>query len=242
MLAPAKQGFQVSYFDSEGAEQRGPLTALVQVAFESAPPVRGFPSYHRQRNYPGLWWSATLGRHVGYESWLERDQAMLLDFDPRVVGFASQPFWLLWDDGARGRAHAPDWFVRLDDGTGVVIDCRPATRMRPLDQAAFAATSCACTQAGWRYRLVHEHDPVVVGNVRWLAGYRHPRPHDAQVTAALAKAFAQPRGLLDGASSVGEPVAVLPTCYHLLWRGVLTADLTVPLHDRTVVRAAGAGA
>jgi hypothetical protein len=27
---------------------------------------------------------------VGYESWLERDQLMLLDFDPAVVGIASQ--------------------------------------------------------------------------------------------------------------------------------------------------------
>jgi hypothetical protein len=45
------------------------------------------PAYNGQRNFPGLWWSATMGRHVGFESWLERDHAMLLDFDPRVVAF-----------------------------------------------------------------------------------------------------------------------------------------------------------
>jgi hypothetical protein len=28
---------------------------------------------------------------VGYESWLERDRLILLDFDPEVVGIASQP-------------------------------------------------------------------------------------------------------------------------------------------------------
>jgi hypothetical protein len=33
-------------------------------------------------------------QHVGYESWLERDHLMLLDYDPDVVGIASQPFWL----------------------------------------------------------------------------------------------------------------------------------------------------
>ena len=31
--------------------------------------------------------------HVGFESWAERDVAMMLDFDPDVVGFSSQPFW-----------------------------------------------------------------------------------------------------------------------------------------------------
>jgi hypothetical protein len=39
-----------------------------------------------QRGWPGLWWSATLGRHVGYESWLERGHLMLLDLDAREVG------------------------------------------------------------------------------------------------------------------------------------------------------------
>lgn len=31
-------------------------------------------------------------RHVDFESWCERDNLMLLDFDPNVAGFSSQPF------------------------------------------------------------------------------------------------------------------------------------------------------
>ena len=58
-------------------------------------PVRGFPSYKGQRNHVGRWWTATTGSLVGYESWLERDWLMLLDFDPDVVGIAAQPFWIL---------------------------------------------------------------------------------------------------------------------------------------------------
>lgn len=69
--------------------------------FEAAAAVRSFSSYRGQRNWPGLWWSATTGAHIGYESWLERDQAMLLDFDCEVVGFAAEPFWLLFT-GERG--------------------------------------------------------------------------------------------------------------------------------------------
>jgi hypothetical protein len=37
--------------------------------------------------------------HVGFESWLERDHAMLLEFDPGVVGFSSQPFRSWWREG-----------------------------------------------------------------------------------------------------------------------------------------------
>jgi hypothetical protein len=36
------------------------------------------------------------GRHFADESWLERDAAMLLDFDPALSGCAPQPFCLFW--------------------------------------------------------------------------------------------------------------------------------------------------
>ena len=56
-------------------------------------PVRGFPSYKGQRNHVGRWWAATTGSLVGYESWLERDWQMLLDFDSDVVGSAGSSGW-----------------------------------------------------------------------------------------------------------------------------------------------------
>jgi hypothetical protein len=47
--------------------------------------------------------------HVAFESWLARDTAMALDFDPEVVSFAAQPFWLSWPDTDRAHSHAPDF-------------------------------------------------------------------------------------------------------------------------------------
>jgi hypothetical protein len=56
---------------------------------------------------------------VGFESWLERDHVMAMDFDPDITGIASQPFWLHWrDEDGRGRRHAPDFFARRADGSG----------------------------------------------------------------------------------------------------------------------------
>jgi hypothetical protein len=101
---------------------------------------------------------------------------MLLDVDPTVVGIASPPFWLFWDDKASGRrrSHAPDYFERPADGRGLVVDCRPTERIKPRDAVAFAETRRACELVGWEYRLVGAPEPVAVRNVRWLAGYRHP--------------------------------------------------------------------
>jgi hypothetical protein len=113
---------------------------------------------------------------VGHESWLERDRLMALDADPDVVGVAAQPMWLHWasESGRRVR-HAPDFFARRGDGTGVVIDVRPDGRIGDRDAAVFAATAQMCAQVGWDYQRIGELAPVRAANLRWLSGYRHPR-------------------------------------------------------------------
>ena len=147
----AGSSFALLFVDEVGIQRRESLPSCWDVPFERMRPSRSFPSFKGQRSFPGLWWSATTGEHVGYESWLERDVAMLLDFDPEVVGFAAQPFWLLWP-GERGeRRHVPDFFARREDGTGVVVEVRPDHLIDPKAATVFEATATACRQAGWRF-------------------------------------------------------------------------------------------
>jgi hypothetical protein len=130
--------FEVVYVTEGGAERTLPLTAAWAVAFECGCPVRRFRSRKGQRHLSGLWWSATTGGHVDFESWLERDHVTALDFDAAVVGIASQPFWLQWADERGWRvSHAPDFFARRADGSAVVVDCRPVERRKPRDLAKF---------------------------------------------------------------------------------------------------------
>ncbi|MEV6097249.1 TnsA-like heteromeric transposase endonuclease subunit [Nocardia sp. NPDC051981] len=232
--------FELAYVMAGEDEIRVGLADAWAVRLESAAPVRRFASYRGQRHLSGSWWSATDGRHVGFESWVERDHVMALDFDPRVVAIASQPFWLFWpsDGGGRGfRSHAPDFFARGADGTGIVVDCRPENRRKPRDLAVFEMTRQACELVGWEYRLLGVPDPVVTANLRWMAGYRHPRYFRDDVAERLQAAFAEPVGLMDGAEVVGDPIAVLPVLFHLIWCHRLAADLSRPLRAVTPVRA-----
>jgi hypothetical protein len=236
-------GIEVAWVDAGSQQRAADLGGIAGVAFEDAMPVRDFPSYRRQRHFPGMWWLATTGRHVGFESWLERDHAMLLDFDRDVCGLASQPFTLTWRDPAGKKvSHTPDYFARMSDGSAVVVDVRPANRVKPPDAAKFAMTASACAAVpGWSFRLVHEPDPVLAGNVRWLSGYRHPRHDLRQVGGLLREAFAGGEELLAGAEAAGDPIGVLPVLFHLMWRGDLLADVSVPLHDATLVSTRAAG-
>jgi hypothetical protein len=236
--APSWPQPSVEHVDATGEVRPAYLSAAATLPFESMHPVRSFPRYRGQRNNPGLWWSATTREHVGFESWLERDRLTLLDFDQDVVAIASQPFRLLWDGENGRRSHVPDFFVRRVDGSAVVVDVRPAARTRPADVAVFTATDRACGQAGWAYRLVHEPDPVLMANVRWLAGYRHPRCHRPAIAAAAGAVYAEAAPLMDGAALLGDPLASLPAVFHLLWCGQLSINLAVPLSDTSLVTVA----
>src|ERR1700678_2631660 len=93
-------------------------------------------------------------------------------------------------------------------------------------------------QAGWAYDRVGELPVVRAANLRWLAGYRHPRYARAAVMAALAEVFAEPCPLRAGAARAGDPLAVLPVLFAMLWRGRLAADLDSRVLDPvTVVQA-----
>ncbi len=224
---PVVPVFEVEFAGgSAGGRCRGPLGELWGMPFERVAPVRSFPSFRGQASFSGLYYAATMDAHVGFESWLERDVAMMLDFDPEVVTFSSQPFWLTWAQDGGQRRHAPDYFARLADGTGVVIDVRPDDRIEPRDAEAFAATGRACREVGWVFRRTPGPGAVLAANVRWLAGYRHRRCYRGEVAGLLTGVFAEPKPLMAGVREAGDPVGVLPVLYHLLWKQVLSADVT----------------
>jgi hypothetical protein len=234
--ASGRSVFSVEFADGAGLRQRESLSACVNVAFESVAPVRGFRWSKGLGSFAGWWWSSTMDRHVGFESWLERDHVMLLDFDAEVAAFSSQPFWLCWGGLDRARRHAPDFFVRRADGTAVVIDVRADERIEPADAEVFDATARACADVGWGFRRMGVEEPTRVANVRWLSRYRHPRCGARPgVAERLVGAFSRPRPLFDGVAEIGDRIAVLPVLYHLLWCGLLEADLSTALHPATVV-------
>jgi hypothetical protein len=230
--------FQLGYGPVKG-RRRQVLAACLDVRFEDVPPVRKFHFEKGRQSFAGSWWLASTGELVGYESWLERDHVMLMDFDPEVAAVASQPFWLHWrEEGGRARRHAPDFFVRRADGSALVVDVRPDERIEPRDAGAFGATRRMCALAGWGFTRAGAVDPVLAANVRWLSRYRHRRCEPpAEAAAQMAGVSGDGLALFEGADRAGGRLAVLPAVYHLLWKGWLSAELPGrPLGPRSLVR------
>ncbi|MFG2566311.1 TnsA-like heteromeric transposase endonuclease subunit [Streptomyces sp. NPDC048567] len=242
-MAARGGGFEAVFLDPVGqpVQQRWADAALT-VAFEDLAPVSAFPAVPGRRWGPGLWWSATTGRHVAAGSNAMRVQLMVLDRAPNVTGLAGRPVRLLWHD-RRGqvRSWVPQLFARYRNGTALLADCpgRPdAGGERAMNAAEAMAQACA--DVGWAYRRIPPLDDVPVANLKWLAGYRHPRNAGRPgLMAAVVEAFMRPRPLIEGTEAVGDPIEVLPCVFHALWHGRLTTGLEAPLHERVLVGSEG---
>lgn len=75
-------GFEIGYVTDDGLEHRVSLSQAWATPFESCSPIRRFTSHKGQRHLSGLWWSATTGGHVGFESWLETRSCAASGFRP----------------------------------------------------------------------------------------------------------------------------------------------------------------
>lgn len=205
------------------------------VRLERATPIREFFSWPGKRNYEGLYWSSTNRRHVDFESLLEREYLLSADTATDVVAIAAQPLALLWPRGTRGHHdHVPDFFVRLSNGDGRVVDVRSPARVEK-NAEQFALTRKACDEIGWQYEiftglaLEHAH------NLRWLAGYRHDRNAPSTDTAELIRyCFERPLSLQDGLRRLSTATCLntdvlMANVLHLLWRQILSTDLSRPL-------------
>jgi hypothetical protein len=234
-----------------GCEVAGPFEACVRVGGEEIGgclaelpldvlrrccPVRTPGVYQRQRHMPGRWFSTTAERFLEYESLLERDWMLLMDFDREVEWVCEQPLRLRYRKDSRPASHVPDLLV-WRAGRPELCDVKSEERVEdPLFRAQVEATERACAEAGIGYRVLSEPDRQLLVNVRWLAGFREP-PWDPD----------DERGRMLGMLSLGpcsicvlladavEPMLARAVLMHLLWEGAALIDVGAPIEEDSMV-------
>jgi acetyl-CoA C-acetyltransferase len=202
----------------------------LSVPFEACRPVRDFPSYKGQRHYSGRWWTATTGTLVGYESWMERDQLALLDFDPDVVGIAS----LRRTDCSPISDGAAAVVVGSDDlhtvaravafrGRGRGNDVLPVRRRDPIAfDGAAAAWTAASRQAGVgsdELDLIETHDCFTIAElIQYEAFGLAPRgdAHRLAREGSTAKDGPLPINPSGGLKARGHPIGATGVSMHVM--------------------------
>jgi TnsA-like endonuclease N terminal len=218
-------------------EVRDPLSDLPLGVLRRCRPMRSPGVYAHQRHMPGRWFSSTAGRFLDYESLLERDWMLLMDFDREVEAICEQPLRMSYQLDGRSASHVPDLLVWRGPASPELCDVKSAERLEDRGfRAQVRAMELACGEAGIAYRVLSEPDRQVIVNVRWLAGFREaPFDPDAERARML-------RMLAVGESTIGELLAgaheqalARPALMHMLWAGDGLIDLSEPIDEESRV-------
>ena len=179
------------------------------------------------------------GHLVQFESEQERKLVLLLERDPTVADYTSQPqTFHFCDDSGRQRTYTPDFKVWRTDGQielyEVTIEARRVAQASLLQREA--AARAICQQRGWCY-IVHTDETLPSGyeyaNLDFLAAFRANTYANPETTAWwLARLAGQervhPRSVLAQAGSDLAAGPLLNGLYHLLWHGVIQMDWHQP--------------
>ncbi|MEV7243096.1 TnsA-like heteromeric transposase endonuclease subunit [Streptomyces sp. NPDC093248] len=204
-----------------------PVRELGQERLEEHDPVWEPERYQGRRAIATWWRLGDSTRHAGCATLGALEAARSLEFDPQVVIFAAWPVRLNWAGSTV--SYVPDFFARLQDGSGRLLVCRPS---RPGSRWAerLELVQAAGRQAGWQVRVYEAApDSVITGNIKLLSRWRHARLYDADAAQVLHRVFARPQPLLAGVETSGLPE--LPTvakALHLIWSRSLLVDWTKP--------------
>lgn len=183
-------------------------------------PVRVVPKNYR--SLTGLVPNPRTQSMTAFESSLERDFLLLLDFDPNVEFFEEQPVKIIYDDAnGRRRTYTPDVLVRYRNDSPQAEHTKPLLcEVKYRDdlrqhwaeyRPKFRAAGRYARQQGWRFRLVterHVRTPYLE-NVKFLRPYRTLPVNDSYRTQLLSTL---------GTLEATDPVSLLAAVFEDRWQ------------------------
>ena len=181
-------------------------------------------------------------RNVWWESLLERDYILLLEIDPDVVTYREQPFRLRYTIDGRVRHYTPDFLVERKNKRQV-IEVKPKAKASTEAFCLFyLAVEPQIRKLG--YEFVVATDEMIrvqplLENVKILRGYART-PFLPGHALLCRKYLRENRGgcIADLARTFSDKGLTLSVIYSLIYRGVLTVDLNLPLDPSSVARPA----
>jgi len=206
-------------------------------------PVRRVPKNYR--NVTGITAAAKAEGQAAFESTLERDLLILLEFSPEVRRFEVQPVTLTWLDGDRERRYTPDALAHFRPHGGTEpppllyeVKYRDElradwTKLRPKFKAAVRFAKVQ----GWRFKLITEQEirTPYFANARFLQPFVRQGPPAIEDMDLLDDALLELREadideLLHAVCrDEWNRARLMPALWYLIGTFHFSTDLHVPL-------------
>lgn len=188
------------------------------------------------RGVRGYFPSRKMGMMIPWESLLERDAILLLEFSPEVVRYESQPAKIAFQMNGAVSHCIPDFAAEFTDGLVSHIEVKPSKKLeKPEIASRYAAIKAHYEKTDIWYQILTEKElrnKVRLKNLRLLA-YHLPRIEDErELMDAQQQLSILPARTVGGASVVlGSNTMV----YRLLAAGYLSCCLDQPITQHTCI-------
>lgn len=208
-------------------------------------PVRKIP-----KNYlsvTGTFSSAKNGKSLGYESPLERDLMILLEFDDTVERFEEQPVKVpVVVNGKKLKPYVPDILIHyfpLESGEarrpvlGEVKKTEDLKKNKEKYAPKFDAASRYAVEQGWEWHIFTEKEirSPYLDNLKFLRQYHSEEPDDELVQEVI-RHFQNARGPVTAGlllqklcPNESRILQISPTIWYLIATKHIMADLKKPL-------------
>ncbi|WP_288127769.1 TnsA endonuclease N-terminal domain-containing protein [Thiomonas sp.] len=206
-------------------------------------PVREIPKNHI--SVTGRHATSKSIGHADFESPLENDYLILLDFDPRVKSYEVQPV-IVPVPGVR-QGYVPDVLVHFHDDTDGSPVASQLTEIKSDDDLRvnrkkyapkFAAATSFAEERGWVFVVKSDKEIRTprLANLKFLRGYRWTAcdPSDIEILLAALRAQggkSRSDRLLDAVSADDETrLRLLPVLWHLVVTSRILVNFDRPFH------------
>lgn len=189
------------------------------------------------RRIRGYFPSFKMGRMIEWESLLERDAILLMEFSPGIVAFREQPERILYSDGLNQREYFPDFEITLQSDVRIHIEVKPEEKLLNNKVATKLRNVSAHYHRNDRqFRILTDRTirrQPLLSNLQRLFYLKRQTPELASLRTQFEQILAGPNCPgFDHVARLFGPDALL----RLIALGYVACDLESPLSDNNPIR------
>lgn len=214
------------------------MTVIESTILNDNSPARIIPRNHR--TLTGFIHGSNDGLYSGFESSLERDALILIEFNTSITRYLSQPRSFNYFHDKKNRKYTPDIFIEYDNGRKLYIEVKYREDIKKdwdiLKPKFKAAIEELATEENTRFKIWSEKEirTPLLKNATFLLPYRHRsfENYQLEMIKKVVSRFSEttPEDLIRICSSNLETRAeFLNTLWYALSNQIIKADLTRPL-------------
>lgn len=188
------------------------------------------------RGVRGHFPSRKMGEMIPWESLLERDAILLLEFSPDIIRYTAQPARIPFSLDGEIKHCIPDFEAEFADGLITHIEVKPAKKLaKPEIDYRYKAIAKQYETSNIWYQILTEKElrpRARLSNLRLLA-YHMPRIEDeAELMDAQQRLSVLPARTIAGAAAVLGDIKLV---YRLMAANYLSCNLDEPITPETYI-------